>query len=46
VKKAKNAAKNSKTPDPSAVESNPTQNPHEDFAKKDASFKKSRGAQR
>lgn len=46
LKKAKNAAKNNMIPDPSALEGIPTHNPHEEFAKKDAIFKKRRGAQR
>jgi hypothetical protein len=45
MKKAQNAAKK-KMPDPSVLEGIPTRNPHEEFAKKDAIFKKRRGAQR
>ncbi|MDD2619952.1 MAG: hypothetical protein PHC92_04700 [Syntrophomonadaceae bacterium] len=43
---AKNAAKNRMNADPSAMIGIPAKNPHEDFAKKDANFKKRRGAQR
>ena len=46
MKKAKNSAKNNMIPNPSAVENIPTQDPHLDNAKKDANFKKQRGAQR
>lgn len=42
MKKTKSSAK-SKMPDSSAAQGISSQNPHEDFAKKDASFKKSRG---
>ncbi|MEN6326945.1 MAG: hypothetical protein ABFD18_12165 [Syntrophomonas sp.] len=45
MKKVQNAAKK-KMPDPSVLEGIPTRNPHEEFAKKDAIFKKRRGAQR
>lgn len=46
MKKAKNTAKNKMIPDPSATEGIPMQDPHEDYTKKDATFKKRRGAQR
>lgn len=46
MKKSKNTAKTNMTPDSSAAESIPNKDPHGDFAKKDASFKKSRGAQK
>ncbi|MEN6459913.1 MAG: hypothetical protein ABFC94_00895 [Syntrophomonas sp.] len=42
MKKAQNAAKK-KMPDPSVLEGIPTRDPHEEFAKKDADFKKRRG---
>jgi hypothetical protein len=45
MKKAKNAIKK-KTANTSALQGVHTHNPHEDFAKHDADFKKSRGAQR
>lgn len=41
MKKAKNPAK--MMPDSSAVEGVPNKQPHEDYAKKDANFKKRRG---
>jgi hypothetical protein len=45
VKKAKKAEKKRMIPDPSALEGIPTHNdPHAEFAKKDAAFKKQRGA--
>ena len=46
MKKAKNDAKKKINSDPSTLEGISAQNPHEDFVKKDANFKKSRGAQR
>lgn len=46
MKKAKKAAKNNMLPDPSVLEGIPAKEPHEDFVKQDAIFKKSRGAQR
>lgn len=46
MKKATNAVKNKIIPDPSALEGIPTKDPHEEFVKKDAMFKKHRGAQR
>lgn len=45
MKKSKNAAKNNIIPDSSALEGIPNRNPHDDYAKKDAQFKKHRGAQ-
>jgi len=42
MKKSKKSAKN---PDSSALQNIPAQDPHADFSKKDANFKKSRGAQ-
>jgi hypothetical protein len=45
VKKAKKADKKNMTPDPGVLEGIPTHNdPHAEFAKKDAAFKKRRGA--
>ncbi len=45
MKKVKNKIKNNMIPDPNALEGIPAQNPHEDYEKKDATFKKRRGAQ-
>ncbi len=44
MKKAKKADKNNMMPDPGAMEGIPSQDPHEDFARKDAKMKKHRGA--
>gem|GEM_PF-2288228 len=46
MKKAKNMAKQDKTSEPRALQDIPTQDPHLEYAKKDASFKQHRGAQR
>jgi len=46
MKKAKNTAKSNMSPDSSALQGLPTKDPHEDFVKKDANFKKQRGAQK
>lgn len=43
MKKSKNSAKNKMKPDPSALAGIPEQHPHEDNARFDANFKKSRG---
>ena len=45
MKKAKQS-KNTMTPDASALEGIPEKDPHQDFAKKDASFKKHRDTQK
>lgn len=46
MKKAKNGAKKNMTPDSNALEGIPAQEPHEEYAKKDANFKKRRGDKR
>jgi len=45
MKKTKNTAKNNMSPDLNAQKDIPTQDPHLDYVKKDADFKKRRGAQ-
>lgn len=46
MKKSKNASTAKMTPDASAAAGVPAKDPHEDFIKQDARFKKSRGAQK
>lgn len=46
MKKARNDATNKMTPDPSAVQGIPEREPYEEFTRKDASFKKRRGAKK
>lgn len=46
MKKSKNTTKTKITPNPNAAAGIPAKDPHAEFIEHDASFKKSRGAQK